>query len=40
MPDDDAVSGAAEDPSALGRAAAERLIAAGADELLREADRA
>jgi len=36
----DAVSGVAEDPSALGRAAAERLVAAGADELLREADRA
>ena len=36
----DTVSGAAEDPSVLGRAAAERLIAAGADELLREAEHA
>jgi hydroxymethylbilane synthase len=36
----DTISGATDDPAALGRAAAERLIAAGADELLREADRA
>jgi hydroxymethylbilane synthase len=36
----DTLSGAAADPVALGQEAADRLIAAGADELLREADRA
>ena len=33
----DTVSGSADDPAALGRAAAERLISAGADDLLRKA---
>ncbi len=33
----DTVSGPADDPATLGRAAAERLISAGADELLRKA---
>ena len=35
----DSLAGRADDPAGLGRAAAERLIAAGADELLREADQ-
>ena len=33
----DSLAGSADDPAGLGRAAAERLLAAGADDLLREA---
>jgi len=35
----DALTGPASDPGALGRAVAERLLAAGADDVLREAER-
>ena len=35
----DALTGPANDPTVLGRALAERLIAAGADDVLREAER-
>jgi hydroxymethylbilane synthase len=35
----DSLSGPSSDPTALGRAAAERLLAAGADDVLREAER-
>jgi hydroxymethylbilane synthase len=35
----DALTGPANDPAALGRAAAERLLAAGVDDVLREAER-
>ena len=36
----DSLTGPGDDAAGLGRAVGERLIAAGADELLREAERA